>query len=151
MESLPDVAYRILARHPAPALPLRELHRQVALARPGPTPTAESLLARIRSRRRSFRILDPWRGPWRVLRSRSDEATRRALRDAGLGLEPWVMAADRTAEGQPDRPDPAVPLLRTTMHHLSLAIDRDSASALARWILLLREERAIRRRLDPAG
>lgn len=149
MESLPDVAYRILARHPAPALPFRELHRQVALARAGPTPTAGTLLARIRSRRRRFRILDPWRGPWEVLRSRPDDATRRALRDAGLALEPWVTTADPDGRAQPGAAGSTVPLLRTTMHHLSLAIDPDSASALARWILLLREERAIRRRLDP--
>lgn len=151
MESLPDVAHRVLARHPAPALPLGELHRQVALARSGPTPPAASLLARIRSRRRRFRILDPWRGPWRVLRSRSDGATRRALREAGLGLDPWVMTADPDGRAPRHRADSTVSLLRTTMHHLSLAIDPDSASALARWILLLREEQAIRGRLDSAG
>lgn len=151
MESLPDVARRILDRHPAPALPFRALHRRVAAARAGPTPTRRFLLARIRSQRHRFRILDPWRGPWRTLAGgagapASDAPVRRALRDVGLVFDPWVLAADR--EGVPRRSSSVTDgdRLRTTLVHLGREIDGDSPAALARWILLLREERALRRR-----
>lgn len=156
MESLPDVAHRVLTRHPAPALPFHELHRQVTLAKAGPTPKPDFLLSRLRSRRGRFRILDPWRGPWRTLLDRppcpassasAAASCLRSLRERGIAFDPWIVARTPDPGSAPPRRANAALRLRSSLLHLSRTIDGDSASTLARWMLLLREERALRRRI----
>lgn len=145
METLLDCARRVLERHPRPVLPYTELHRLICLERPGPPPDPDFLLRRIRTRTDLFRCIQPWRGPWRPL---TDEATpeaasyRSALAEAGLPVDVWVVA--RHAVGAPTGPAARI---RTTVLGLSRSIDEGSCRSLTRWILLLRQERALRERI----
>lgn len=152
MENLLDVARRVLERHPSPALPYTELHRLICAERPGPRPDPDFLLRRIRSRRDLFRVVDPWRGPWRRLTA-SPEAGRyrTALAAAGLPVDLWVVAAE-AAEGREDVAEVRrsfTARVRRTVLDLSRRVDANSPRAMARWIRLLGEQRALRRCLEP--
>lgn len=149
MENLVHVARGVLARQPAPALPYTELHRRVCLERAGPRPDAGFLLRRIRTRTDLFRTVEPWRGPWRPLSAGGTgeaRACRSALAAAGLPVDLWVVPRTPVDGAGSGARDPAT-RLRATLLDLSRKVDAGSARALARWLLLLREERAVRERL----
>lgn len=149
MENLLEIARRVLARQPRPALPYTELHRRISLERPGPRPDPDFLLRRIRTRTDLFRTVEPWRGPWSLLaRGETPEARayRSALAEADLPVDVWIVSRTPPDGAGPEVPDPAA-LVRDTLLSLTRGLDADSAKALTRWILLLREERAVRQRL----
>lgn len=154
MESLLRSARRILDRHPAPALPFGELHRLVSEERAGPSPDPDLLLDRMRARPRRFRILDPWRGPWRpVARStRRGRARqyRRRLRRAGAPLEVWVVAPPDADGTRARAPGTELGRLRESLRWLAWTVDEDSPRALVRWLALLAGEARLRRRLASA-
>lgn len=150
MENLFDAARRTLRRHPSPALPYTELHRLICLDRPGPRPDPDALLGRIRARPDLFLTVEPWRGPWRRLteaRQRQAGRYRKALAEAGLPVDVWIVGQDRPPEDELAAPEGLEARLRTSLLGLSRGVDADSLAALARWVLLLREERALRERL----
>lgn len=150
MENLVDVARRVLHRQPHPALPYTELHRLVSLERPGPRPDPEFLLRRIRTRTDLFRTVEPWRGPWRLLTGDDTPALRAyrsALAEAGLPVDLWIVPRTSTDRPAPGLRDPRW-RLHATLLALSRGLDADSAKALTRWMLLLRQGRTARERLD---
>lgn len=150
MDNPIDLSRRILNRHPAPALPYTELHRLVSRELRGPAPDRGFLLRRIRLRSDLFRTLDPWRGPWSALaRSRKAEAiaSREALERAGLPIDSWILALP--TGGAATRRG-LEPLMRETLLRFGRTVDDGSVPALIRWILLLREERAVRKRMAGA-
>src|SRR5262245_23920673 len=69
MQTLADRAAATLARHPAPALPLDELVEQVRGG--GAVVGPDVLLRALEARPDLFRVLDPWRGPWRCASPRA--------------------------------------------------------------------------------
>lgn len=60
-------AAQVLEEDPAPALPLDRLGRLLARRQGDPESSNGELLESLRGRPDLFRILDPWRGPWRPL------------------------------------------------------------------------------------
>ena len=158
MENPLETARRVLTRHDAPALPYTELHRLVSSEIAGPAPRNDQLLRRIRRRPDLFCTLDPRRGAWR------------ALADATSGsepypwLEPWVLLAapddvlrarDGAERGSgPGNPEVGarasrlrLPRVRETVLHLGRNLDGASSTSLSRWLLIVREEHAVRERI----
>lgn len=153
MQSLLDVARGILDRHPSPALPYTEVHRLICAERPGPPPDPDFLLSRIRARGDLFRVVEPWRGPWRRLtgtREASAEEYRNVLAGAGLPVDLWIVSAAgaRTGPENTGSPRSLAERVRATLLDLSRRIDAGSPAALDRWIRLLSEGRALAGCLD---
>ena len=63
MMTIAERAARSLAEHRAPALPLDQLVRQVEDG--GAAVGPDILLRALEARPDLFRVLNPWRGPWR--------------------------------------------------------------------------------------
>jgi hypothetical protein len=119
METLADRAAQSLTRHPAPALPIDELTEQV---RGGGTAVgADVLLRALEARPDLFRVLDPWRGPWRP--------AARAARGARwvVPLGPATLDRDPSAR------------LKASVVHLGRTLDERSVTDLARWLGMVRE------------
>lgn len=128
METLADRAARALARHPAPALPLDELLRQVRSG--GAAVGPDVLLRALAARPDRFRLLDPWRGAWR-----SAERSARGRRDPHpSAATPWVvgLGASGGERGAGAR-------LRASLSHLGRTVDERSVTDLMRWVGLVRE------------
>ena len=122
MQTLADRAAATLARHPAPALPLDELVDQV---RDGGTVVGPDILLRaLEARPDLFRVLDPWRGPWRCgsPRARCAPGPRWIV---GLGPGPRVL-------GPASR-------LKASVAWLGRTVDERSALDLVRWLGMVRE------------
>lgn len=126
MDALVRSAESVLRSHAAPALRLGELLRHVRVDTGLRTLAPDRLRAALEARPDRFRVLDPWRGPWRFVRRASAGAP---------GGEPWVVVvgdpgdqgAARAATPTPDR------RLRATVRWLGLSVDADSGRAISRW------------------
>lgn len=133
MDPLSRTAVEVLERHPAPALPMEELHRLVARERPHAVPGTRVLL-------RSLRRLDR--------RVRTLEADEHRL--GALGCHRWVLvrAGDSAAP-----PRTLTTRMRESLQALGAALEPGSNLALARWARLLAEEEKVRRviRAGPAA
>lgn len=151
METVADATCRAVARHPVPALSSAELHELVRRETGGPIPGPELLVQRIRHQPERFRVLDPWRGPWRPLRSGSRLRPVPAcpLAGAGIGSGWWVVpGGEGSAEAEPDR---LCRTLRQTLASLGRGVDGESVTALTRWVGMVLEARATRAWLHQAG
>lgn len=105
MESILDRAARVLARHPAPALPLDELRELVGGS--GVGVTEEVLLRALRRGSGRFRLVDPRLGPLRTL-ERSPDLRRSAAGWGGPpGREPSVDPHRRSGARGDGSPRPA--------------------------------------------
>jgi hypothetical protein len=140
MENLADQAERALARHPAPALTLSELVRLIRGA--GTVVTEPVLLRALEAESKRFRIVDPWEGPWASFLAAADWMKEGRSRDV-LVIGRSVSAR----EGSPMPSSPVLQRLRDTVVHLGLSLDVDSASAVARWILVVAEHARVRANL----
>lgn len=120
METLAQRAAQSLAHHSSPALPLQELTEVVRSG--GGVVGASVLLRALQERPDLFRLLDPWRGPWRA----------NAVRHSGRGMgepaaapvgERWVVPL-----GQSTRYPARDPLgrLKASMIHLGRTLDERS-------------------------
>lgn len=86
-----------------------------------------------------FRILDPWRGPWRTL-----EAPEGGPKGAGAPrLDVWVVGIDYPID-RPDAPRGASQKLRESVRWLGRGIDPRSPSEVSRWYGIALAERAVR-------
>ena len=153
MESITDRAARILARNPAPALPLSRLRR---LVRNGGMPVSDaSLLRALTVGGDRFRVVDPWRGPRRELRGHRRAGPRARWRDDApptpsapatptLLERRWVLADPRLPEDVADRG--ALLRLRRTVAHLGWRLDDGSPRQAARWCRLVSEATRFRER-----
>jgi hypothetical protein len=131
MQSLADRAAETLARHPAPALPLDELVDQVRDG--GAVVGPEVLLRALEARPDLFRVLDPWRGPWRCtsLRTRASCVGRWPQWVVGLGPHP-------RADGPGAR-------LKASLAWLGRTVDDRSVLDLVRWLGMVREGERLNR------
>jgi hypothetical protein len=120
METLADRAAQSLTRHPAPALPIDELTEQVRGG--GVAVGAGVLLRALEARPDLFRVLDPWRGPWRS-----------AARPAGQDTR-WVVSLGRSTLDRDPRAR-----LKASVVHLGRTLDERSVTSLARWLGMVRE------------
>jgi hypothetical protein len=135
MQTLADRAAETLARHPAPALPLDELVHQVRDG--GAAVGPDVLLRALAARPDLFRVLDPWRGPWRAsMRARPPVEGRWPQWVVGVGPLPH-------AGGSAAR-------LKASLAWLGRTLDDRSALDLVRWLGMVREgERLSRAGVQP--
>lgn len=131
MDRLLQAAETVLRRHAAPALRLTELLRHVRRDLGALTPDAEALRRALQTRPDRFRVLDPWRGPW-----------RHVARDPScpLGGDPWVVVV-----GDPGDDGVGLPKhgrettsrserrLRASVRWLAAGIDGGTSGAVARF------------------
>ena len=134
MDAILNAAEQILHRSGLPALRLARLFRELkaevgATAR---TLDLQGLRSLLEARPDRFRVLDPWRGPWRFVRSAG------TLEGADEG-DAWVVAVRDSGDtaatgGEPRR---AVRQLRESVRWLALAVDPHSPRHVARWKRLM--------------
>jgi hypothetical protein len=142
MDSCVLAAEATLRASAAPALRLGDLLHHVRSETRDLTLDRERLLRLLRARPDIFRILDPWRGPWRFIREP----------DTGSGhtLDPWVLTVSDPAGGD-GAGRPGVRKMRSCILWLAGGIDARSPRALARWSGLALAADEARRVLDEAA
>ena len=137
MNEIVQSAERLLREHPHPALKLSELHELVA-ERFDRSLDPQRLRALLEEYPQLFRVLDPWRGPWRPTRG---PASGSASRD------PWVVVV--TDPGAGDQPTRHTTMrLRESVRWLSRDVDPRSAHEVSRWYAIVLAERAARRVIE---
>ncbi len=126
MKTIPDFAMEIVSRSSTPALPLPRLVDAIAEETAGRMANPERILAEIRSRPDLFRVLDPLFGPWRRATGKPGEPPQWSPETWVLGLDPGTRVQSpvsaRTAE---------------SLRCLGRRVDENSATAVARWLLLM--------------
>ena len=122
MLTIAERAAQSLAHHRAPALPVDQLVHHVKDG--GATVGPDILLRALEARPDLFRVLDPWRGPWR-------SASRRA---AGQARTTWVVGLGRCSESEG-----TAARLKASLAHLGRTVDERSVTDLARWLGMVRE------------
>ncbi len=133
MNPIAAFAETALREHAHPALRLYELVDLVA-QRVDRSIDRTRLRAILESYPDHFRILDPWRGPWRSVLSLDAHA--------GRACDVWVVAVT-----PPDRPPGGPPVavkLRETVRWLGRGIDPRSPREVSRWYAIALAERALR-------
>ena len=134
MKTIPDFVREILSRSPAPALPLPHLVEAIEEESVGCVASAEGILTEIRSRPDLFRVLDPMIGPWRRAIAKPGEVLPWSPETWVLGLDPDTRASSpvsaRTAE---------------SLRCLGRRVDENSATAVARWLLLIERSASVSR------
>jgi hypothetical protein len=143
MESCLVAAEAALRRSAAPALRLGELLCHVRSETRDLSLNRERLLRGLRAHPDLFRILDPWRGPWRFIREHDAWSSR-------TDLDPWVLTVSDPAVGD-GAGRPAVRRMRSCVRWLATGIDARSPRALARWSRLALAADEARRTLDEAA
>lgn len=126
MQTLADRAAQSLAHHPAPAVPLDELVHQVKLG--GAVVGPDVLLRALEARPDQFRVLDPWRGPWRTAAPRPGHPTR-----SGVGVR-WVIGLGRVPMGVD-----TAGRLKASLAHLGRTVDERSVTDMVRWLGMIQE------------
>jgi len=143
MESILSAAEQILRRSGAPALRISRLLEELR-GHPGAVtldgPGLRALLARHPHR---FRVLEPWRGPWRFV--------ARAEASDGADAEPWVVAVRDDGDGAARGLTPIARHVRESVRWLALNVDPHSPRSLVRWRGLLLEALAAGDGLDRAA
>jgi len=143
MDVLAATAETVLRRHPSPALRLGELHRLVRSALRDSSLQLDRLTRTLVAHPDRFRMLDPWRGPWRHV------AESPAV---GAGRDPWVVAvSDPGGEGEAARAEGPVDRLRASVCWAAAGVDDQSTWSLARWHHLALSESRARERLSRAA
>lgn len=159
MDDIADRAARVIARHPAPVLPFSEVGRLVRGS--GVAVTDDILLRSLARDPARFRIVDPWKGPWRGLApGRGDRtagtfdpsAAAAALGgDPSVAPGPWVVPEPGPAPWSPRGNHVALRRLREGIVHLGWALDLRSPRDVARWCRLVLEAGRTRERLTRAA
>ena len=151
MDALVDRAAQAAARHPAPALRIRDLALMVQQSGAGVSDAV--LLAALMGHPRRFRLVDPWRGPWSTLR-KDPRATgdpgdsQRRGHPSSLLDGPRLVPAPGGKAWSPGRTAPTMHRMRQTMIRLGWHIDESSPTDLARWHRLVLESTRVRTRLS---
>lgn len=132
MQSTTDLAVHILARTPARTLPISQLshliEQEVGGAHVGP----EFVVQAVRARPNLFRLLNPWRGPWRGSgRTGSEGSAFTSNPFGGVGDEPWVLLLEPPADSELD---PPLRMLQESTLAAGRHVDEHSVTALARWL-----------------
>ena len=135
MKTIPDFAREILNRSGTPALPLPRLLEAIEEATSGQVVNAEQIIPEIRSRPDLFCVLDPMIGPWRRATAKPDEVPP-------WSPETWVLCLD------PDTGTSSSVSARTaeSLRCLGRRVDENSATAMARWLVLIARCASVSRR-----
>ncbi|GMV05407.1 MAG: hypothetical protein AMXMBFR53_16860 [Gemmatimonadota bacterium] len=143
MESVLSAAEQILRRSGAPALRLSRL-LEALRGHPGLPPLdGPGLRALLLRHPHRFRVLEPWRGPWRFVAERSGSG--------GGDDEPWVVAVRDDGDGAGAELSPVARRVRASVRWLALSVDPHSGRSLVRWRGLLLEGLAVGDGLDRAA
>lgn len=141
MDALVTAAEAVLRRNVAPALRLSDLLRQVRAETGVATLGPGRLRTVLESYPDRFRVLDPWRGPWRFVRG---EAPVHGAADA------WVLVV-----GDPGDQGGAEPTgsrlerrLRASVWWLGLTLDAGSGHAVRRWHAMVVAEHGVRASME---
>ena len=129
MKTTSEHAQEILWRSSSPALPLASLVEALERETITTTGGTEAVLRELRTRPDLFRVLDPRVGPWR---------SRGAMY---VEVRAWI--PDLSVLGLRPRPRPSSPVrarLAETLRSLGRSVDQGSATATARWLLLMERE-----------
>ncbi len=126
MRTVSELASEILSRSPTPAMPLPRLVEAIAEETASHAAPVERILAELRGCPHLFRVLDPLIGPWRRATGRQGEVPPWGPETWILGLQPSSRAGSpvwaRTVE---------------SLRCLGSSLDENSATAVARWLLLI--------------
>ena len=129
MKTTSEHAQEILWRSSSPALPLASLVEALERETVTTTGGTEAVLRELRTRPDLFRVLDPRVGPWRSRGAMYAE------------VRAWI--PDLSVLGLRPRPRPSSPVrarLAETLRSLGRRVDQGSATATARWLLLMERE-----------
>jgi hypothetical protein len=137
MNAIASQAEHTLRNSPHPALTLSELLESVSEI-VDRTLSAARLRAILEGHPDRFRILEPWRGPWRSPPGTSLDGKGRP--------EPWVVAVAEP-DHPPDGASPAAINLRESIRWLARGVDPRSPSDVSRWYALALSERSVRQAL----
>jgi len=142
VESIPDRAAAVLARHPSPAVSLQELALILKDDAPGRSMRPAVVLDTLIRCPERFRVVQATAG----LRSLS--ATLRATESTpGLAAPrggtygtvaqagPWILGLETPRSGGPATLD----ILRATLGYLGQRLDEESGRSVARWMTLVME------------
>ena len=141
METLVERAAQSLSHHPSPALPLDELSEHVRHG--GHVVGPGVLLRALEARPDLFRVLYPWRGPWRAAAPRPGRTCAAQPPDHALDPpgERWVVPLGRATCDRDARAR-----LKASLVHLGRTLDERSPIEMARWLAMVREmERTLAR------
>jgi hypothetical protein len=133
MHPIAAFAEGALREHTHPALRLRELVELVT-CRVDRSLDGSRLRAILETYPDRFRILDPWRGPWRSVLGADEDAT--------LACDVWVIAV--VAPDRPPEGPPVAAKLRETVRWIGRGIDPRSQREVSRWYAIALAERALR-------
>ncbi len=135
MDEVVRHAEAALRCHPAPAVRLSELLSLVRSRMCDRALTVALLRTVLEARPHEFRILDPWRGPWRAARP-----PRSGQDEEG---DAWVVVV--TDPGDQDLPQPRLSRrLRESVRWVARGVDPRSSRELVRWHLLVVAEMDVR-------
>ena len=142
MEHVLSAAEQILRASGAPALQLTALLDELRATTGERSLQAPRLRALLEGRPDRFRVLDPWRGPWRPV-APSDSITRG---------EPWVVAVRDQGAGTGAYASPRlIRRIRECVRWLGLDLDAASVRRVVRWQALLLEGLAAEQALRKAA
>lgn len=151
MDALVDRATRAAHHHPAAALSLSQLAGLVRDA--GARIPDDVLLQALQADPRRFRIVDPWRGPWSLLRRWAQRASTHSGRTRPHAPIPGLVDGPKVvprlgAGARRSGPAGRLPQLRRTLVRLGWSVDDSSPMDLARWQRLVLEGRRAGDRLE---
>lgn len=132
MQSTVDLAVHILARTPARTLPISHLSDLIQQETGGAGVERELVVQAVRARPNLFRMLDPWRGPWRVSGRMGPNASAfTSSQLGGVADEPWVLLLEPPTDSALD---PPLRMLQESTLAAGRRVDEHSVTALARWL-----------------
>ena len=134
MDPIALCAERTLRQSEHPALKLSELLKSVSEG-VDRTLDARRLRAILEAHPERFRILEPWKGPWR--------GTFESAATAGVAAEAWVIAVT-DPDGPPAGAAQAAVRLRESVRWLARGVDARSPGEVSRWYAIAMSERAVR-------
>ena len=142
MEHILSAAEQILRNSGAPALRLGLLAAELRGALGGAALDAARLRTLLEGHPDRFRVLDPWRGPWRLIGEAHPPGQ----------AEPWVVAVrDLGDTAGCDGGWPLSRRVRESVRWLALNVDPCSPRSILRWQGILAEGVAAARALDRAA
>jgi len=162
LEALAEKARMIIARDLDLAISVTQLGQRIGQERGTSAETPARLLRELSRHPSLFRIVDPWRGPWRTVPGNGWDARRRTDRPVGgeraSGCDG---AAGRVGPSLFSDARMVVPVdvdwadgeaclarrLRESIYRIGRSVDEHSAVSIARWARLVRAAAAAQRRL----
>jgi len=145
MEPFVDHAAQVLARSPAPALPVDELLRVLLADAPGSIVREDVLIHALQASPDRFRLVraEPGRQSLKGVLAESSSPTQGPSLPSG----PWVIGLGPEHTADRGR---LLARLRASLVYLGRRLDEGSASALVRWLGLLAECRRVGERIRQA-